>query len=202
MLTDDQYATIGHLNLQTQIALTSVASMFSIPKLPSRVLDRQSKVRGLASFGSKILDKYHKKVTLNLPPVLYDPAHQSKRAEACSDTAALIAAGFLGSVYETLRSNAGVQNSATNPLWQFLRHVRNGCFHGNMFSFRSSEPRHPAAWRGLEITKSLNGTTLIYDFIGIGDIFILVADIIESIGVPPGRKPVWESTPPDWTLKP
>lgn len=69
-----------------------------------------------------------------------------------------------------------------HPDWEFLRHLRNAAAHGGSFELRGREPRHPAHWRSLAITRELNGRALFAapvatGFIGIGDVLHLLADI-------------------------
>lgn len=51
-------------------------------------------------------------------------------------------------------------SSDQTPLWEFLRHCRNAAAHGSAFNFRRDEPRRPAAWGELTITRSLDGSPL------------------------------------------
>jgi len=44
--------------------------------------------------------------------------------------------------------------------WEFLRHCRNAAAHGNRFNLLHDEPRRPARWHHLEITKVLQGQRL------------------------------------------
>jgi hypothetical protein len=52
-------------------------------------------------------------------------------------------------------------HSDHGELWEFFRHCRNASAHGGRFRLYSGEPRRPAGWRGLEISRSLQGTSLL-----------------------------------------
>lgn len=75
------------------------------------------------------------------------------------------------------------------PDLEFIRHLRNGVAHGNKFHFCNGEPRRPAHFTGpdqrlmpngtitppgqrrtFEITFALQGKTVLFDFLGPGDI--------------------------------
>jgi hypothetical protein len=66
--------------------------------------------------------------------------------------------------------------------WEFLRHCRNAAAHGDVFDLRDGEPKQPAEWRGLRITRQLNGTRLFAtdDQEGLllpGDVILLYQDL-------------------------
>ena len=44
-----------------------------------------------------------------------------------------------------------------SPIFEFFRHIRNGCSHNNKFYFKNDEPRRPAEWRTLRIDDQLKG---------------------------------------------
>ena len=46
--------------------------------------------------------------------------------------------------YEALKEKAGLSVNDERPVVQFLRHVRNGISHNNIFDIRGDEPRKPA----------------------------------------------------------
>jgi hypothetical protein len=48
-----------------------------------------------------------------------------------------------------------------DPLWEFLRHSRNAAAHGGTFTFQGDEPRFPAKWGMLEITRDLAGSRVL-----------------------------------------
>jgi hypothetical protein len=57
-----------------------------------------------------------------------------------------------------------------------------------------------AKWQGLEVTLAHEGKQLFFDFFGIGDVHLLLADITDKIGVPPGKNPIFRLADPNWTL--
>ena len=63
------------------------------------------------------------------------------------------------------------------PLLEFFRHVRNGISHGNAFKLEAAEPRRPAKFRGFEITKSLNGQCVLFEYMSTGDVMDLFDDV-------------------------
>ncbi len=68
------------------------------------------------------------------------------------------------------------------PIWEFLRHLRNAAAHGGRFHFVNKEPRRPAVWRTKAIDRSLQGTAIFAaplnaGFLGPGDVLYLLADI-------------------------
>ena len=78
------------------------------------------------------------------------------------------------------------------PDLELLRHLRNGVAHGNRFNLRNGEPRRPAHFTGpdqrlldgattpkghgrfFEITPACQGSVVLFDFMGPGDIVNLV----------------------------
>ena len=54
------------------------------------------------------------------------------------------------------------------PLWEFLRHCRNGVTHNGLFCFSKREPRRPAEWGRLKIHTSLQSTPVLKDETGAG----------------------------------
>jgi hypothetical protein len=79
-----------------------------------------------------------------------------------------------------------------SPEFEFFRHLRNGCAHGNKFNFRNhkdkktnkviyDEPSRPAKWNGLEINQTLHGSKVIFDFIAGGDVLKLLIDMSKKI---------------------
>lgn len=59
------------------------------------------------------------------------------------------------------------------PELEFFRHLRNGISHGNKFSFKNDEPTRLAKFKGFEITKVIQGKTVLFEFISTGDLFDL-----------------------------
>jgi hypothetical protein len=74
------------------------------------------------------------------------------------------------------------------PLFELVRHLRNGIAHGNLFDIRDADKLKPAHnrdafYRGhnsttFEITAKLNGQPVLFDFMGAGD----VLDLLHSVG--------------------
>lgn len=56
----------------------------------------------------------------------------------------------------------------TSPLWEFLRHCRNGVTHNGLFYFERNEPRRPAEWGRFKIDAALQGTPVFKDAAGKG----------------------------------
>ena len=52
---------------------------------------------------------------------------------------------LIGHSWEILKINSHVP-AYDEPVLEFFRHIRNGCFHGNSFFFKGNEPRNPAQW--------------------------------------------------------
>ena len=73
--------------------------------------------------------------------------------------------------------NEAKADSNHSPTVQFLRHIRNGCAHGNRFDIRGKDPIKLAEWKGVQITKALNGTPVLYTFLDAGDVFTLLNDV-------------------------
>jgi len=86
---------------------------------------------------------------------------------------------FVGSYFMTILLFVGDklrQNEYFDktPELEFLRHLRNGVSHGNTFRLRDyGEPRRPATFKGFEITQELEGQSVLFEFIGTGDLFDL-----------------------------
>jgi hypothetical protein len=94
---------------------------------------------------------------------------------------------LIGHSWEVLRINGHVP-AYKEPVLEFFRHIRNGCFHGNSFHFKGDEPRNPAQWRGLEITKVYQGKRIFRTdlsekdyFINWGDTLLLLHDVSQLI---------------------
>ena len=96
---------------------------------------------------------------------------------------ALAAQQLIGHCWELLR-NADLVPLATEPVLEFFRHIRNGCFHGNAFHFLGDEPRNTAEWCGLAISANLNGHRIFRSdlneasyFLNWGDPILLLSDV-------------------------
>ncbi len=71
------------------------------------------------------------------------------------------------------------------PLWEFLRHCRNGAAHGGYFHFLRGEPRRPASWGPFKITPVLESVSVFkgLDKVGLlspGDPIRLLWDIEQA----------------------
>ncbi|MEE8624615.1 MAG: hypothetical protein V3T19_04665 [Acidiferrobacterales bacterium] len=88
-----------------------------------------------------------------------------------------------------------------DPVWQFFRHTRNACFHGNTFNI--TKPRNgwaawkPALWRGKEIERMMNGSNLFRSsgpdknfFLQWGDAPILLHDVCALLYDPAKLQPL------------
>ena len=99
----------------------------------------------------------------------------------------IVAQQLIGHSWEILRINGDVP-TYDEPVLEFFRHIRNGCFHANSFHFKRDEPRNPAQWRGLEITKANEGKRIFRTdllekeyFINWGDPLLLLHDVSQLI---------------------
>jgi len=61
--------------------------------------------------------------------------------------------------------------------FDFFRHLRNACGHGNKFTFNDKTTGLPAKWRGAKINKELEGQYAVFGLAGIPDIIVLLKDI-------------------------
>jgi len=94
---------------------------------------------------------------------------------------------LLGHCWEILKQNKIVPNFS-EPIFEFYRHIRNGCYHGNRFYFRDKEPKYPAIWRDLIIDKSLQDKRVFRlnlsekeYFLNWGDSLLLLSDVSDKI---------------------
>ena len=94
---------------------------------------------------------------------------------------------LVGHCYEILRENNYLPRFDL-PIAEFLRHVRNGGYHGNRFNLHQDQPKHPAEWRGLQIDASLNGSPVFRSskdghgyFLNFGDPIVLLHDLSSEI---------------------
>jgi hypothetical protein len=103
------------------------------------------------------------------------------------------------------------------PDLEFIRHLRNGVGHGNTFHFLHGEPRRPAHFSGpagrempdgsftpqgqqntFEITAALEGQTVLFDFVGPGDVcdlLLFVAWRLTRIGNGDPPQDLWPQRP-------
>ena len=79
----------------------------------------------------------------------------------------------------TLIADRLSRNSYFNktPELEFLRLIRNAVAHGNHFNLKPDEPKRPARFQGFEISQSLNGTELFWQFMGPGDVLDLLDEV-------------------------
>ena len=87
--------------------------------------------------------------------------------------------------WETCKSS-----SDRTPVWEFLRHCRNAAAHGSAFNFVGPEPKRPAVWGELSISRGLQGSPLFREkpngLLMTGDPVRLLWDIEQSYpGLPP-----------------
>lgn len=81
-----------------------------------------------------------------------------------------------------------------DPLWEFLRHLRNAVAHGGRFHFLGREPVRPAIWRSKSIERSMQnaavfGAPVDTGFLGTGDVLHLLADIDAQFVLQPATPP-------------
>jgi hypothetical protein len=65
--------------------------------------------------------------------------------------------------------------------FDFFRHLRNACAHGNKFTFRPRTTGLPARWRGAEINRGYQGHKAILGLVGIPDVILLLKDIEDRL---------------------
>lgn len=69
-------------------------------------------------------------------------------------------------------------------IFQFAYHIRNGCFHGNMFNITTSRMHGTPQWRSVVISMSMHGKKVMGfpdGVIGIADIPMLLYDLWEKV---------------------
>lgn len=84
---------------------------------------------------------------------------------------------FCITIFEVLKEDPRYNSIKQQPVIQFLRHIRNGCAHGNKFHFNNNEPRFPAKFRSKSIDRNLQGGEVFFSYISAGDIPYLLEDI-------------------------
>jgi hypothetical protein len=62
----------------------------------------------------------------------------------------------------------GMPWHGVDPLWEFLRHCRNAAAHGGAFRLVAGEPKRPAVWGQIEITRKVQNMPLFRDASGGG----------------------------------
>jgi hypothetical protein len=89
--------------------------------------------------------------------------------------------GALLSIGDALKDNKYFENFWL-PIFQLIRHLRNGIAHGNKFEIEKipeliAHPAHDAE-KKFEVTPELNGTNILFDFLEPGD----VLNILNQLG--------------------
>jgi len=104
-----------------------------------------------------------------------------------------IAIVTIGSAYERVKDNIeakwDVDSHSWPPLLQYFRHCRNAAFHGNVFDIRpfkgqsAIDTSSPPMWRSSVMPNdaSMNNRRLIGDWLGPGDVPILLGDVDELL---------------------
>lgn len=99
----------------------------------------------------------------------------------------------IGSAYERVKEKIevkwGKDFHSWPPLLQYFRHCRNAAFHGNVFDIRPRNGRpaidksSPPVWRSsiMPDDASMNKKHLIGDWLGLGDVPILLGDVDELL---------------------
>jgi len=70
--------------------------------------------------------------------------------------------------------------------FEFFRHVRNACSHGNKFNVNRSKrlwdnPQYKAEWNGIKIDLSLDGKECFFSFLTLGDAMQLLEFVRDNI---------------------
>ncbi|MDI1253846.1 hypothetical protein [Thermomonas sp.] len=89
---------------------------------------------------------------------------------------------YHGLLIQTIFMNVGDELSRNgyfdhSPQLEFFRHVRNAMGHGNSFHFLGNEPTRPAILNGRELTASLHGQKVLFDYLGPGDVLDLLDQV-------------------------
>ncbi len=118
----------------------------------------------------------HENLVINVRGML-----ESMRAEGLDDVRTLQHSFrqtnriFLGAMWDALKQHRRFDEIKTEPVVEFLRHVRNASSHGGRLNF--GKLKRPANWRDKEITESMSGTPVFPDLLQDGDPILLVVDI-------------------------
>jgi hypothetical protein len=105
----------------------------------------------------------------NLPNNQKGPLHTDLLRKYC--------ATFCVMIFEVLKEDPRYKKISKKPVVQFLRHIRNGCAHGNKFYFKKGGPFFPAEFRTKKIDTNLQGKEVFFSYISAGDIPYLLEDI-------------------------
>ncbi len=87
---------------------------------------------------------------------------------------------FTIAVKDILWGEQDFQKLLDSPELEFLRHIRNASAHNNSFFWGVGKKRiipSSVKWRTKTIEESLEGKPLYMDFMKLGDLFVLLADI-------------------------
>lgn len=95
---------------------------------------------------------------------------------------------LVGHCYAIMEDEKRLDAHRLNVVVQFLKHVRNGCFHGNRFYINAQAAKgkawREAKWRGKEITPGMSGRPVFRAsfeeaefFLNWGDATLLLADV-------------------------
>ncbi|MFA6105451.1 MAG: hypothetical protein WC725_02510 [Patescibacteria group bacterium] len=83
-------------------------------------------------------------------------------------------------VFDILQFSKYHNKIKKDEIYKFTKHLRNGAAHDNKFEI-SPPLKKPICWQNKTITNSLNGSTVIPDFIDPITIIYLLSDITELI---------------------
>jgi hypothetical protein len=122
-------------------------------------------------------------IAVNFPE---DIERDLKQASAGSHVVAHILGNMLGGLYERIKDCDSEKHPHSHPTVEFLSHVRNAAFHGNVFDIWSKWNLSTATWRNRRIHVGLNGTTLFFDLLTAGDAILLFNDVLLALqpGIP------------------
>lgn len=101
-----------------------------------------------------------------------------------------LTAYLIGGAYEKhkehFRDKYGSNPNNWDPLLQFFRHMRNGCFHSNKFNIIRTpqiDPDNPPIWRNyvMESDETINGKPVIADFFHVHMVIPFLDDLGQLI---------------------
>jgi len=136
--------------------------------------------RNLCSFekGQKITLDGRIQPGVFLYPHMVFQQYQARKIEARTITRELLRIMILG-CYEKVK-----HKNDQSSLFEFFRHVRNGCAHDNRFRFNEDQPSVPGIWRTLRIGAKLKGSKnplsgkpVLFDFLAPGDVIGFLGDM-------------------------
>lgn len=100
----------------------------------------------------------------------------------------------LGSAYESVKDKIERAYGRDPVRWpkvmEYFRHIRNGCFHNNMFNIRPPQRRttaidanNPPSWRTsvMPSDATMNTRGVLGDFLDVGDCPILLGDVAKQL---------------------